>query len=382
MVLGTLSRGQLELEEIHSFRTPTLTLGDSLFWDLPALEKELFVGITKAASGRNLSISGISANSWGIDYVLLDLHNRPLQPPMRHRDMPDSEESVRLLDKVPLATIYAETGVPLRPLHTLFQLEADHESNPAVFRKAESFLPIADYLNACFSGVVACEESLASTTQLYNPQTHAWSPKLIAELNLPRSILPRLVPGGTALGPVIEELRRLPALANARVVASCSHNTAAAIAAVPARPEQRWAYLHSEAWSQFGVELASPILNSQAREDGFTNEVGLGSSIRFMKNGVGLWLLDECRRSWQAVGQNYSDAELSQMARDNGHDRRPHLSVRSSFPGARRHARPRRSPTIAAKPARPFRRCPPTLCASCWKAWRWPTRKRSANSRR
>jgi rhamnulokinase len=130
--------------------------------------------------------------------------------------------------------------------------------------------------------------------------------------------MPRLVPSGTAIGPVVEELRRLPALVNARVVATCSHDTAAAIAAVPARMEQRWAYLHSDAWAQFGVERPSPILNSQAREDGFTNEVGLGSSIRFLKNSVGLWMLDECRRSWQAVGQTYSDKEMIQLARDNG----------------------------------------------------------------
>ena len=124
--------------------------------------------------------------------------------------------------------------------------------------------------------MAACEESLASTTQLYNPQTHAWSPKLVAALDLPGTIMPRLVPSGTVFGPVVEELRRLPPLVNARVVATCSHDTAAAIAAVPARAEQRWAYLHSDSWSQSGVELPAPILSNQAREDDFTNEVGLG----------------------------------------------------------------------------------------------------------
>jgi rhamnulokinase len=317
VVLGTLSRGQLELEEIYRFPTPTLTVDGYLFWDLAAIEKELYVGINKAAA-RNLPISGISANSWGVDYVLLDRHDRPLQSPICHHDGRRSQETARLLLKLPLATIYAETGIPLLPLHTLFQLEAEHETNPAVFQKAERFLPIADYFNTRFSGIAACEESLASTTQLYNPQTHAWSPKMVAALDLPGSILPRLVPSGTAFGPVVEDLRRLPALVNARVVATCSHDTAAAIAAVPARAEQRWAYLHSDSWAQFGVERPSPILNSQAREDGFTNEVGLGSSIRFLKNSVGLWILEECRRSWQAVGQSYSDEELIQMARDNG----------------------------------------------------------------
>ena len=317
VVLGTLSKGQLGVEEIHRFPTPTQSVEGQLYWDLPELEKELFIGIAKAA-GRNLPISGVSANSWGTDYVLLDRHDRPLQSPTCHHVAGIPPDTARLLLKLPLETIYAETGIPLMPLHTLFQLEAQHADDPAVFRQAVRFLPIADYINARFSGISACEESLASTTQLYNPQTHAWSPKMVAALDLPGHILPRLVPSGTAFGPVVEELRRLPALVNARVVATCSHDTAAAIAAVPARPEQRWAYLHSETRSQFGVERSAPILNAQAQEDGFTNEVGLGGSIRFLKNSVGLWLLDECRRSWQAVGQTYSDAELIQMARDNG----------------------------------------------------------------
>jgi rhamnulokinase len=317
VVLGTLCKGQLALEEIHRFDMPTLPSEGHVHWDLPALERELFIGIAKAA-GRNLPISGLSTNSAGIDFVLLDRHDRPLHAPCRNPDAALASDAARLLRKLAPATIYAETGIPLQPLHTLFKLEAEHEKDPEMFQKAERFLPIADYLNTRFSGIAACEESLASTTQLYNPTTHAWSPKLLAALDLPGSILPRLVPSGTVFGPVVEELRRLPQMVNARVVATCSHDTAAAIAAVPARAEQRWAYLHSDSWSQFGVELPAPILSSQAREDDFTNEVGLGGSIRFLKNSVGLWILEECRRSWRAVGQTYTCAELGQMARDNG----------------------------------------------------------------
>jgi rhamnulokinase len=318
VVLGTLSKGQLGLEEIHRFDTPThREAGAEPRWDLAALEKELFIGIAKAAQ-RNLPISGISANSSGIDYVLLDRHDRPLDSPPVNPHKVFGTETARLLQKIPPATIYAETGIPLHPLHTLFRLQAEHETNPEVFQKAQRFLPIADYLNTRFSGIAACEESLASTTQLYNPQTHAWSPKLMAALDLPGTILPRLVPSGTVFGPVVEELRRLPPLVNARVVATCSHDTAAAIAAVPARAEQRWAYLHSDSWSQFGVELPAPILSSQAREQNFTNEVGLGGSIRFLRHSVGLWILEECRRSWGSVGQAYSDNELIEMAGNHG----------------------------------------------------------------
>jgi rhamnulokinase len=222
------------------------------------------------------------------------------------------------LKKLPLSTIYAETGIPLTPLHPLFHIEAEQMADPTLFQRAERFLPIADYLNTRFSGVVACEESLASTTQLYNPKTHAWSPMLVAALDLPGSILPRLVPSGTAFGPVVEELRRHPALVNTRVVATCSHAKAAAIAAIPARTEQRWAYLHSENRAQFGIEIDAPIMSSQACDAGFTNEVGLGGSIHFLKNSVGLELLEDCRRAWALEGQVYSVEELVRLAIESG----------------------------------------------------------------
>jgi rhamnulokinase len=324
VILGSLSKGQLTLREIHAFPIKTQSVKGVLCWDLVSLEKEIFAGIEKAAL-LDLPISGLSANSWGGDYVLLDTQDRPLQSPTCGENGRGEDAKARLLKKLPLAVIYAETGIPLMPLHTLFQIEAEHLADPALFQRAERFLPIADYLNTRFSGVAACEESLASTTQLYNPQTHEWSTKLVAALDLPSSILPRLVPSGTAFGPVVDELRRHPALLNTRVVATCSHDKAAAIAAIPARTEQTWAYLHSDTRSQFGVELASPILSSQACEDGFTNEVGLGGSVHFLKNSVGLGIVQECRRAWSAAGQNFSEEQLTRMAAESG-PARAHIS--------------------------------------------------------
>ncbi len=317
VMLGTLAKGHLTLTEIHRFDNKTLLAHGRLYWDLASLEKEIFVGIEKVAQ-LNLPISGLSADSCGVDYVLLDDDDRPLQSPACGRNGVVPEETSRLLKKLSLSAIYAETGIPLLPIHTLFRLEAEQQSDPALFRRAHRFLPIADYLNTRFSGVVACEESLASTTQLYNPQTHAWSPQLVAALDLPASVLPRLVPSGTAYGPVIDELRKYPALLNTRVVATCSHDTAAAIAAVPARTEQPWAFLHSHTRSQLGIELSQPIMSCQAREDDFTNEVGLGGSIRFLKDGAGLGLVDECRRAWETAGQSWSHAELLRFAAQSG----------------------------------------------------------------
>ncbi|HUB67699.1 MAG TPA: rhamnulokinase family protein [Candidatus Methylacidiphilales bacterium] len=317
IVLGTLAKGQLTLSEIHQFPSKTQKVNGHVCWDLAALEKEIFAGIEKAAQ-LNLPISGLSVHSWGIDYVLLDGEDKPLQPPVRGSYGHGDTDTTRLLKKMPLSAIYAETGIPLMPLHTLFQIEAGQQADPALFQKAERFLPIADYLNARLCGVAACEESLASTTQLYNPQTHAWSPKVLAALELPSSILPRLVPSGTAFGPVIDALRKHPSLVNTRVVATCSHDTAAATAAVPVRAEEQWAYLHSGLCSQFGVELRAPIMSDEAREAGFTNEVGLGGTIRFLKNSAGLSVVQECRRAWEAAGQTYSCDDLARLASEAG----------------------------------------------------------------
>jgi rhamnulokinase len=317
IVLGSLTKGHLTLEEIHVFPATKHEVEGELCWDLAALEHEIFTGIQKAAR-RELPISGLSATSSGVDYVLLDRDQSPLRSPACDGHRPNVNETARLSQKLPLATHYAETGTPLPSFPTLLRLEADHQADPELFQRAERMLPLADYLNARFSGTIACEESLASTTQLFNPQTHAWSAKVMAALDLRASLLPRLVPGGTAFGPVIERLRKSPGMLTTRVVATSSHSTGAAVTAVPARPEQRWAYLHSDLWSQFGVELNAPILSTQARENGFTNEAGLGGSIRLLKESIGLALVRECQGAWALAGETYSEAELIDLAADAG----------------------------------------------------------------
>jgi rhamnulokinase len=318
IILGSLTKGQLTLREIHTFPIKTQKVRGMLCWDLKSLEEDVFAGIEKAAT-LDLPISGMSTSSWDGDYVLLDGKDRPLQMPSRSCNGRGGDAAERLLKKLPLSTIYAETGIPLMPEHTLFQIEAEFSADPALFQRAQRFLPIADYLNTRLSGVAACEESLASTTQLYNPQTHAWSPKLFAALDLPGSMLPRLVPSGTAFGPLVDELRRHPSLLETRVVATCSHDKAAAIAAIPARAEQQWAYLHADERTEFGIELTSPIVSSSACSHGFTNEVGLGGSIHFLKNGAGMDLIHECQKAWRTGGHNYSCEQLMRMANDAGH---------------------------------------------------------------
>jgi rhamnulokinase len=161
VVLGTLSKGQLSLNEIHWFQNKTHWVKGHLCWDLVALEKEIFAGIDKAVA-LDLPISGLSADSWGGDYVLLDADSRPLHSPA-YGGNGYRQSTAQVLKKLPKTAIYAETGIPVTSLHTLSQMESEHLADPALFQRARRFLPIADYLNAVFSGVAACEESLAST---------------------------------------------------------------------------------------------------------------------------------------------------------------------------------------------------------------------------
>jgi rhamnulokinase len=173
---------------------------------------------------------------------------------------------------------------------------------------------MADFFNFLFSGVPAVEESLASTTQLYNPRTRAWSASLAEAIGLPPRLLPKIVPSGTKLGPLSPEISKETGLQNVQVVATCSHDTGAAVAAVPAEPGDDWAYLSSGTWSLIGVELPEPLINDDVLAANFTNEGGYGGTTRFLKNLVGLWILQECRRDWERAGEVCDYAELNRLA--------------------------------------------------------------------
>jgi rhamnulokinase len=331
VMLGTLEKGRIALEEIHRFPNRSLTVNGHLHWDLAHLEKEIFAGIGKAA-GRHAPISGVSTDSWGVDYVLLDANGKALGRPYCYRDARTADSPARLFKKLPFAEIYQETGIQFMAINTLFHFEAQQHEDAAVFSGADHFLTIADYFNARLSGVEAAEESLASTTQLYNPKTRAWSDKLISALGLKKSLFPKIVPSGTVLGPLGEQiggdLKHHPALAQAQVIATCSHDTGGAVAAVPATGHN-WAYLSSGTWSLLGAELPEPIVTDAAREAGFTNEVGIGGTIRFLKNIAGLWVLQECRRAWEAAGQSLTYEELTRLAVENG-PAQAHISLRDA----------------------------------------------------
>jgi len=267
-------------------------------------------------AAKNLAVESLSVDSWGVDYVLFNPRQPMLSLPYQYRDSRTDAPYASTLKTVGAAKIFEETGIQFMSINTLYQLIADVEQNPDVLSIADKFLCIADYLHYLFSGVARSEESLASTTQIYNPKTRQWSRELIAACKLPERIFTEIVPSGTKIGTLLPAVAEETALPEIPVVATCSHDTGAAVAAVPAEGEG-WAFLSSGTWSLIGVELPCPLINEQVRECNFTNEAGYGGTTRFLKNIVGLWLLQESRREWIRQGMTLSFNDLDRMAEES-----------------------------------------------------------------
>ncbi len=313
VMLGTVGERQLELEEIHRFSNNVIRVQGSMRWDLLGIFEELKKGLASIAR-RGIPPVSLSVDSWGVDYAVFG-EGQPMLAPARHyRDERNFHAMKKVLERIPREDVFAATGLQFLPFNTIYQLAADLEESPGLMRLAEKFLLVGDFMNYLFSGVAAAERSLASTTQLYSPIAHDWAWEIIDRLGIPRVLFPALVETGSVLGPLLPEVAAQTGLAGVNVVASCSHDTGAAVAAIPAKQSENWAFLSSGTWSLIGVELDKPQINPEVMSANFTNEVGYGRSVRFLKNIVGLWIVQECRRHWEQEGAAYSYAELTRLA--------------------------------------------------------------------
>jgi rhamnulokinase len=341
VMLGTLDAGRISLAELHRFPNVPVKAGGALHWNIDALFAELRAGLKKAASTK-LPIASLSTDSWGVDYVLYDQQGEILPPVWHYRDARTARGVENVKTRVDWPTIYSETGIQFMALNTLYQLAAEP---PERLAKARQFLLIGDAFNFYCSGVARNEESLASTTQLYNPRSRTWSVKLLGALGLREEMFATIVPSGTKLGKLRPELAAEMGLPQIAVIASCSHDTGAAVAAVPAGVVERrvppvqlstqtnrqdalvhpaavsagggnWAYLSSGTWSLMGVEWPQPVITEPGRDANFTNEIGFGGTVRLLKNIVGLWIVQECRRDWAKQGREFDYATLTQLAYD------------------------------------------------------------------
>src|SRR5436190_2159751 len=305
-VLGTLERlpegWRIVTREVHRFRVPMIERAGHLYWDIDALWSELR---TALSAGLEIApaLRSVSVDSWAVDYIPLGADGAPLRLPYSYRDPRTRGRLAEVLRGIDADVLYAVTGIQFQEFNTLAQDVADLIDEPQVVAQTHSRLLVADYFLYRLSGRPVAERTMASTTQLCDVRAGAWSQDEIRAAGDDPARWPTIVNPGTVLGPVLPDV--LPAAARGTgrsplVVASCSHDTASAVAAVPASGDEPWAYISSGTWSLVGVELRAPVLTAAARQAGFTNEVGLDGTIRFLKNRTGMWVLEECLREWAA----------------------------------------------------------------------------------
>lgn len=312
-ILGTISDEGLQLEELHRFPNIPVRLPTGLYWDTLRLFHEILEGLRIAARERNVKLSGVGVDTWGVDFALLGEDGALVDNPRHYRDPRNNGMLERTFAVVPRGEIFAQTGIQFMQLNTLYQLHAMKLAGSPALRVARTLLMMPDLFNYWLTGVKRAELTDASTTQFYNPVKKRWAYELLEALGLPTAILPEIVPSGALLGPLLPHVAEQTGAGEVPVYATCCHDTASAVAAVPAEGRD-WCYISSGTWSLMGVELAEPLINEGSLELNFTNEIGAEGRIRFLKNIAGLWLVQECRRAWALEGRDYSYEELANLA--------------------------------------------------------------------
>ncbi len=314
VVAGSFNGDRLTLEEIHRFaNTPVKVLG-SLRWDILNLFAEVKLGLGAAARKYgSSSLACVGIDTWGVDYGLVDRTGSLLGNPVHYRDSRTDgmmEEAYRRLSR---REIYACTGIQFMFFNTVFQLLSEVVNRNPALELADRLLFTPDLLNYWLTGQKVNERTIASTSQLYDPKCRRWSKLIIEKLALPQNLFGEIVSPATVLGPLLPEVAEETGVGPLKVVAPGCHDTASAVAAVPAQGT-RHAYLSSGTWSLMGIENLQPIINDQSYESGFTNEIGACDTVRVLKNIGGLWLVQECRRTWASRGEASSYEELTFLA--------------------------------------------------------------------
>jgi rhamnulokinase len=309
VMLGTLDKQKLTISEVRRFQNLPIQEKGSIHWNIPELYQETMAGLTEL-SRYDEPIDSISCDSWAADYLLFESDGSLITPAYHHGDPRNETAMKQVFSKVAWETIYAETGVQKLAANTLYQLSAEKSRR----LKRSQLMPIADAFNYLLTGVPRIELSLASTTQLYNPVTKAWSDELLHALRLPPELFPPLVTAGTKLGALRPDIAQATGLQDVRVVTSCSHEIAAALAGLPTKPGDDWAFLRLGRSSIIGTEVADPIITEVSRELNYTNALGYAGAVRFSKQIAGLSILEECRAFWQESDKDVDNDMLTHLA--------------------------------------------------------------------
>ena len=312
-MLGVYDGRTLELREIHRFLNEPVMLGDQYVWDLPRLFLEVREGLRRAAK-EGVRIDGIGIDTWGVDFGLLGKNGRLLGLPVHYRDARTEGMMEKAFETVSKKEIFERTGLAFQSFNTLYQLLAMKEQGDEALEAADTLLFMPDLIAYLLTGAKATEYTIASTSQMINPATRDWDRELLERLGLPAGILTEIQPAGTVRGLLREEIARETGLPQVPVIAVASHDTASAVAAVPAQKGSRFAYISSGTWSLLGAELKAPLCREEVMRANYTNEGGLCGTTRLLKNIMGLWIIQECKRAWDREGAEIGFGEIVKLA--------------------------------------------------------------------
>ena len=307
--LAGLSSGEFLLEQIHRFQYPPRQLDGHLRWDFTHIFSEIKTGLSAAAKRANelgRPIHSLGVDSWAVDYGLIDADGNLIEDPICYRDERTANIFEQLFKQMPREEIYARTGIQFLTLNTSSQLCA--HAHEGVATNADRLLLIPDLINFFLTGKAVTEYTNATTMQMVNANSRTWDEKIIAALKLPQHLFTEIISAGDEVGFLKPELAEELNLPNVKVIAPATHDTGSAVAGAPLLND--WAYISSGTWSLVGVELDEALINDDTAKHNFTNEGGAFGTIRFLKNVMGLWLLESCRKEWQAQGLSVDYDEL------------------------------------------------------------------------
>ncbi len=301
-ILGILDNGRLEQEELTRFPNNLIETGGHFYWDIYALYFEMIRGLKEVAR-RQLQITSIGIDTWGVDFVFVAEDGALLRNPMAYRDPHTFGRMEEYLDRVvDRKTVYDITGIQFMNFNSLFQLYAMQQDGNTALKMAKKILFVPDALSWMLTGEAVCEYTIASTSQMLDPRTGDLSEKLLKSIGLTREHFGRMVQPGERIGVLTEEVQKMTGLGPVPVIAVGGHDTASAVAAVPAKDEQ-FAYLSSGTWSLMGIETKEAVINERSYDLNFTNEGGVEGTTRFLKNICGMWLYERCRKEWISRGE-------------------------------------------------------------------------------
>ncbi len=316
VMAGLWDGRRMRLEELHRFANGPVPVAGTMRWDVLRLWSEIQTGLALAGKRFGKSVVSVGMDTWGVDFALLSKTGELLGQPYHYRDARTRGIFDTAFRRVPRPEIFAATGVQFMEINTLYQLIALHREHPEILDTAHTFLTMPDFFNFCLSGSRVCEFTNATTTQCLDPSRRGWAVELLQKFDLPARIFPEIVPPGTRLGPLRPEVAERTGLTAASVVAPATHDTGSAVAAVPTQHTGRtnWAYISSGTWSCVGAELPRASLTPRTLELNVTNEGGVNFTYRLLKNISGLWLVQQCRRAFEARGHSCDYAELVRLA--------------------------------------------------------------------